>query len=46
MSGNRTYRVLLPYATAGVVVDHYGKIVYAAPILKWTIGKTVAVLTH
>ena len=32
------YRIELPYACFGVVVDK-GKIVEAAPIARWTIGK-------
>lgn len=38
------YRVLLPYATFGIIING-GRCVEAAPIGKWMIGKTLEYLT-
>ena len=36
----RIYQVWLPWMTASFLA-HKGKVVEAAPILRWTVGKTV-----
>jgi hypothetical protein len=38
---NKTFYISLPYATFGVVSCN-GKIVSAAPIARWVVGKTEA----
>ena len=40
MSEARLYQVTLPWMTASFLA-HKGRVIEAAPILRWTIGKTV-----
>jgi hypothetical protein len=40
------YRVVLPYAVAGVIADDAGIIRRAAPILRWAVGRPVAALAR
>ena len=35
------YQVTAPYMCAGLEVDEDGVVVFAAPILKWTVGKRI-----
>lgn len=35
------YRISSPHFVAGLVLDVHGRCTYAAPILKWAIGKDV-----
>ena len=37
-------RIETPYYVAGVIVDKVDKIVYAAPILRWALGKSLGEL--
>jgi hypothetical protein len=38
------YRITAPHFCAGLVTDLPGRVVTAAPILRWAVGKTVAEL--
>ena len=42
----RLYSVDVPYAYFGLITDGAGKVIKAAPIAKWTIGKYIIEVKH
>ena len=41
---NRLYRIVLPYAAFGVIVDFRGTVIETAPIARWSKGRHISTL--